>query len=118
MFSVDYDTGLRASEFVAIAVEHVTEALDPEARLPAIQRSKNDQDGEGATAFLSSRSVRAIAAWTEAANIKAGPLFRRVQVRRYKARPAGKGRRIDSISSRETWDLRKTLSKPAVPARV
>jgi hypothetical protein len=41
-----------------------------------------------------------------------------VQVRRYKARPAVKGRRIDSISSREKWDLRKTLSKPSVPARV
>lgn len=29
-----------------------------------------------------------------------------------------KGRSIDSISSRETWDLRKTLFKPAVKARV
>jgi hypothetical protein len=62
--------------------------------------------------------VRAIAAWTDAAGIKSGPLFRRVQVRRYKARPAVKGRPIDSISAREIWDLRKTLSKPAVPARV
>ena len=61
--------------------------------------------------------MRAITAWTEAAGITTGPLFRRVQVRRYKARPAVKGRRIDSISSREKWDLRKTLPKPAVPAR-
>jgi hypothetical protein len=38
-------------------------------------------------------------------------------VRRYKARPAVRGRSIDSISGRETWDLRKTLSKPAVRAR-
>ena len=59
-----------------------------------------------------------IAAWTEAAGITAGPLFRRVQVRRYKARAAVRGRPIDSISGRETWDLRKTLSKPAVKARV
>jgi hypothetical protein len=28
------------------------------------------------------------------------------------------GRKIESISGREAWDLRKTLSKPAVPARV
>jgi hypothetical protein len=62
--------------------------------------------------------VRAIAAWTDAAGIRSGPLFRRVQVWRYKARPAVKGRPIDSISARETWDLRKTLSRPAVPARV
>ncbi|WP_340267937.1 tyrosine-type recombinase/integrase [Sphingobium mellinum] len=118
LLSVAYDTGLRASELTAVAIEHIIEALDLEARLLEIQRSKGDQEGEGATAFLSPRSVRAITAWTEAADISSGPLFRRVQVRRYKARAAVKGRPIHSISSRETWDLRKTLSKPAVPARV
>lgn len=118
LLSTAYDTGLRASELVAIDLDHIVEALDPEARLLAIPRSKGDPDGEGATAFLSPRSVRAITAWTEAAGISSGSLFRRVQVRRYKARAAVKGRRIDSISGRETWDLRKTLSKPAVPARV
>jgi len=118
LLSVAYDTGLRASELVAVDAEHILEALDPEARLLAIPRSKADQEGEGATAFLSPRSVRAITAWTAAAVIEEGPLFRRVQVRRYRARPAAKGRRIDSISSREKWDLRKTLPKPAVPARV
>lgn len=117
LLSTAYDTGLRASELVAIAVEHILEATDPEARLLDIPRSKGDQDGEGATAYLSPRSVRAITAWTEAAGISEGPLFRRVQVRRYKARAAVKGRRIDSISGRETWDLRKTLPKKAVPAR-
>lgn len=117
LLSVAYDTGLRASELVAIEVEHILEAIDPEARLLAIPRSKGDQEGEGATAFLSPRSVRAITAWTEAAAIRHGPLFRRVQVRRYKARAAVKGRSIDSITGRETWDLRKTLSRPAVPAR-
>lgn len=45
-------------------------------------------------------------------------MFRLVQVRRYKGRPAVKRRRIDSILSRETWDLSKTLPKAAVPARV
>ena len=118
LLSVAYDTGLRASELVAVKVDHVLDALDPEARLLAIHRSNGDPDGEGATAYRSPRSVRAIATWTEAAGIADGPLFRRVQVRRYKARPAEKGRRIDSISSREKWDLRKTLPKPAVPERV
>ena len=118
LLSVAYDTGLRASELVAIKVEDVLEALDPEARLLAIARSKGDQEGEGATAYLSPRSVRAIAAWREGAGIVEGPLFRRVQVRRYKARAAVKGRSIDSISGRETWDLRKTLSKPAIKARI
>lgn len=118
LLSTAYDTGLRASELVAVEVEHIVEAIDPDARLLQILRSKGDQEGEGATAFLSPRSVSALAAWTQAADIAAGPLFRRVQVRRYKARPAVKGRRIDSISGREAWDLRKTLSKPAVMARV
>nr|WP_182914042.1 site-specific integrase [Sphingobium terrigena] len=118
LLSAAYDTGLRASELVAVAVEQIEEAIDPEARLLQILRSKGDQDGEGATAYLSPRTVSAIAAWSEAAKITAGPLFRRVQVRRYKARAAVRGRPIDSISGRETWDLRKTLSKPAVKARI
>ncbi len=117
LLSAAYDTGLRASELVAVCVEHVVDALDPEARLLEIPRSKADQEGEGATAFLSPRSVRAIAVWRQAAGIEAGPLFRRVQVRRYKARKAVKGRSIDSISSRESWDLRKTLPKRAVAER-
>lgn len=118
LLSTAYDTGLRASELVAVAIDQIEEAIDPEARLLEILRSKGDQEGQGATAFLSPRTVSAIVAWTQAADISAGPLFRRVQVRRYKARAAVKGRRIDSISGREAWDLRKTLSKPAVPARV
>nr|WP_231708538.1 site-specific integrase [Sphingomonas populi] len=118
LLSAGYDTGLRASELVAIEVEHILEAIDPEARLLSIPRSKGDQDGEGATAYLSPRTVRAITAWLEVAEIAAGPVFRRVNVRRCKARAAVRGRHIDSISALETWDLRKTLSKPAVPARV
>lgn len=118
LLSTAYDTGLRASELVGIEVEHIEEAIDPDARLLQISRHKGDQEGEGATAFLSPRTVSAISAWREAARIDAGPIFRRVQVRRYKARAAMKGRSIDSISSRETWDLRKTLFKPAVKARV
>lgn len=118
LLSVAYDSGLRASELVAIEIGHIQEALDPEARLLAIPRSKGDQEGKGATAFLSPRSVRAVAAWTEAAGIEEGVLFRRVQVRRYKARAAVKGRCIDSISGREAWDLGKTLPKKAVAARV
>ena len=118
LLSAGYDTGLRASELVAIEVAHIIEAIDPDARLLSIPRSKGDQEGEGATAYLSPRTVRAIAAWLEAAGIAAGPVFRRVNVRRYKARAAVRGRPIASISGREAWDLRKTLSRPAISARV
>lgn len=62
LLSTAYDTGLRASELVAVCVEHIVDALDPEARLLAMPRSKADDEGEGATAYLSPRSVRAIAA--------------------------------------------------------
>ena len=118
LLSAGYDTGLRAPELVAIVAEDIIEAIDPDARLLTIRRSKGDQDGEGATAYLSPRSVRAIGAWTAAAGIETGPVFRRVNVRRYKARAAVRGWSLDSISSREAWNLRKTLPKRAVPARV
>lgn len=118
LLSAGYDTGLRASELVAIDVAHIIEAIDPDARLLSIPRSKGDPEGEGATAYLSPRTVRAISAWLESAGIEKGPVFRRVNVRRYKAKAAVRGRPIASISSREAWDLRKTLPKRAVPARV
>ncbi len=118
LLSVAYDTGLRASELVAVEFSHIIEAIDPEARLLMIARSEGDQEGEGATAYLSPRSVRAIAAWRAAARIEVGTIFSRVQVRRYKARKAVPGRRIESISGREAWDLRKTLPRPAVAARI
>jgi integrase len=117
LLSLAYDTGLRASELVAVTVEHIIPATDPDARLLTIARSKGDSEGEGATAFLSPRTVRAVAAWTAAAIIATGPLFRRVIVRRYKARARVPGRDLATISGREMWDLRKTLPKPAVPAR-
>lgn len=88
LLSTAYDTGLRAFELVAIRVEHIIEALDPDARLLLIPRRKNAGRGEGATAFLSPRSVRAILAWQDGAGIATGALFRRVNVRQIKARPA------------------------------
>lgn len=118
LLSVAYDTGLRASELVAIAVEHILEATDPEARLLAIPRTKGDPDGEGATAFLSPRSVRAISAWIEAAGIQDGPLFRRVQVRQLKAKPAVLGEPVARIDADGRLVLMRGNGRPAQPARV
>jgi integrase len=100
LLSSEFDTGLRAAELVAIEVDHIVEAIDPDARLLTIPRSKGDQEGEGATAYLSPRSVRAITAWLAAAGIASGPIFRRVNVRRYRARAAVKGRALSSLSGR------------------
>jgi hypothetical protein len=41
---------------------HCLDATDPEARLLSIPRSKVDQEGQGATAFLSPPSARAVEA--------------------------------------------------------
>lgn len=57
---VAYDTGLRASELLAVKVEDLVEAKDADACLLQIRRSKVDQEGEGPTAHLSSRSVTAL----------------------------------------------------------
>lgn len=62
--------------------------------------------------------MRAIAIWLAAAGIEAGAVFRRVNVRCYEAKAAVQGRAIDSISSSEAWNLRKTLLKLALPAWV
>lgn len=117
LLSVAYDTGLRASELVAAEVADIIEAIDPDARLLRIRRSKGDQEGEGATAYLSPRSVRAIEAWVTDAHIKDGPLFRRVIVRRYAAKPKRLAMHPSSLSGRATWDRRKFVSRDAVAAR-
>lgn len=91
LLSVAYDTGLRASELVAIDVKHILPASDPHCRLLAIPRHKGDQEGEGATAFLSERSVLALQAWLDVLaklldgpEVAMGPVFRRLFIKRLK----------------------------------
>ncbi|CAH0498833.1 hypothetical protein NVSP9465_03927 [Novosphingobium sp. CECT 9465] len=48
LLSAAYDTGLRASELVAVAIEHIEEAIDPKRGCCRFLRHKGDQDdGEG-----------------------------------------------------------------------
>jgi hypothetical protein len=47
LLSAGYDTGLRVSELVAIEVEHIIEAIDPDAGLLSIPRSKGRSGGRG-----------------------------------------------------------------------
>jgi site-specific recombinase XerD len=117
LLSVAYDTGLRASELVRIDVSDIMDALDDKARLLRIRRTKGDQDGQGATAYLSPRSVRAMDAWLEAAGIGEGPVFRRVIVRRYAARASVKALRPGDLSGRAHWDRAKFIGKAGVAAR-
>lgn len=74
-----YDVGARRSELVAIEVEHVARNRDGSGTL-YIPHSKTDQEGEGAYAYLSPRTMRALAVWQKAAQVTIGPLFRRIDV--------------------------------------
>ncbi|AKM12171.1 tyrosine-type recombinase/integrase [Croceicoccus naphthovorans] len=118
LLSLAYDTGLRASELVAVQVEDIGEAIDADARLLAIPRSKGDQEGEGATAYLSPRTVRALEAWLKAAVIGEGPVFRRVVVRRYAARQARKARNGKERGWNARWVPERFAAKDAEPVRI
>ena len=67
----------RRSELVALRVEDVTAAEDGGATV-SIRRSKTDQAGEGATAYLGSEAAAALRAWLDAAGLVRGPVFRAV----------------------------------------
>ena len=76
---VAYDTGARRSELVAIDVDHV-EGPDTEgAGILFIPSSKTDQVGEGAYAYLAPKTMAAIRRWRDKADVRKGPLFRRVE---------------------------------------
>ena len=69
---------VRTSELVAIQVRDI---LGPDADGAAslfIPTSKTDRAGEGALAYVSPRTMAAIRAWRKAADIRSGPLLRRV----------------------------------------
>lgn len=87
LISVAYDAGLRVSELTAAQVADIEPQAD-RAGLLAIPRSKTDQEGEGAWAWLSPDTLRRIEAWRGASGIGEGPLFRRVGVDRRHARAA------------------------------
>jgi len=115
LLSVGYDAGLRVSELVTIACEHVAEQEDGSG-LFVIPRSKTDQEGRGATAWLSPDTMRRVTAWRLEAGIVNGPLFRRVAVIRTQARPARRARALSELQGNARWDpaaLRPQSAKPA-----
>ena len=82
LFLIGFAGALRRSELVGLDVAHVTWTSDGLKLL--IERSKTDSDGEGAEiAIPRGRSdetcpVTALQAWLVAAEITAGPVFRKV----------------------------------------
>ena len=72
-----FDTGLRRSEIVAVQWGHVEKGGGGAGRL-FVPRSKSDQEGAGAYAYLSARSMAALEAWAQAAGLRDGAVFRRL----------------------------------------
>ena len=77
LFLVMSDALLRIGEAVAIDCEHITTEADSSGRL-AIHRSKTDQEGKGASLYLTARTVEAIRQLQARAGYTTGPLFRRM----------------------------------------
>lgn len=77
LISLAYDAGLRVSELVAIEVEDLSRLGDGTGRL-RIRRSKTDQEGEGALAWLSAETMQRVKDWLDASSTEAGVAFRRI----------------------------------------
>jgi integrase len=67
----------RRSELVSLDLEDLTFAKDGTGTA-LIRRSKTDQMGQGAAAYLARETVRHIRIWLKAAGIKDGAVFRRL----------------------------------------
>jgi len=87
LLSLAYDTGLRVSELVRVACEHIAVEGDGSAVM-TVPKSKTDQEGQGAFAWLSPDTMRRVTAWQNSSAVTVGPLFRRVGVVRTKGRAA------------------------------
>jgi integrase len=79
LLRVAYDTGCRRSELVAIDVRHIEGPDGEGAGTLLIPKSKTDRVGQGAHAYLSPATMRAIERWRDKGGINTGPLFRRIE---------------------------------------
>lgn len=85
LLSLGYDAGLRVSELTAVEVKDLRPQGDGTGLLH-LPRSKTDQEGLGAWAWLSADTMRRIAVWRSESGISEGVLFRRVGVDRRRER--------------------------------
>lgn len=85
LLSLGYDAGLRVSELTAVEVKDLRPQGDGTGLLH-LPRSKTDQEGLGAWAWLSADTMRRVAAWRSESGINQGVLFRRVGIDRRRQR--------------------------------
>ena len=117
LLSLGYDAGLRVSEILGATVEALT-VQDDGSGLLDILRSKTDQEGQGAFAWVSPETMRRIATWRDAASIRSGPLFRRVGVVRKKGHPGRRAQSIRDLSYNAQIDRERMAAIPARQASV
>jgi integrase len=85
LLSLGYDAGLRVSELTAVEIKDLRPQPDGTGLLH-LPRSKTDQEGLGAWAWLSADTMRRVAAWRSESGISEGVLFRRVGIDRRRQR--------------------------------
>lgn len=117
LLSLGYDTGLRVAELVRVAFEHIA-ASDDGSGILFIPTSKTDQMGEGAYAWISPESMRRIGAWLKAAGFQSGAVFRRVAVRRSKARAAVRPVAIGTLSPNAQLTEERLYGRKALPGKI
>lgn len=117
LLSLGYDAGLRVSELVAVEVAHIEPNRDGTGTL-FIPKSKTDQNAKGAYAWLSADTMRRVGRWLEESGIAEGPVFRRIHVRRLKAREAVAPQHYDSIPGNTRHWQERVAGKPALAAEV
>ena len=78
VIAVMSDGLLRISEAAALSVARVRQEEDGTGRL-LVAQSKTDPTGRGTVLYLRAWTMQRIAAWTGAAGLRSGPLFRRVR---------------------------------------
>jgi integrase len=77
LVSMAYDTMCRREELVSLRIEDIETSGDRSGSV-VIRRSKTDTAGEGATAYLSPLTMRLVAQWLSASQLKSGPVYARV----------------------------------------
>ncbi len=118
LLSLGYDGGLRVSELTGVLCDHIQRDADDGSGLLYLPRSKTDQSGQGAYVWLSPDTMRRIARWQDASNIREGLLLRRVHVLRRKAREAQPAKAVRDLAWNAKLDGAKLLAQPARAAEV
>ncbi|MDE2442373.1 MAG: tyrosine-type recombinase/integrase, partial [Betaproteobacteria bacterium] len=117
LLSLGYDAGLRVSELLEATVEAL-EVQDDGSGLFDIDRSKTDQEGQGASVWVSCETMRRISLWREAASIRKGPLFRRVGVIRTKGHAGRRALAFGDLAYNASVDRNRMAAIPARQASV